>query len=62
MRVSELAKNLAVNPDTGRDYTRIGLLRPRKMRKMDTRNTMSVIFLGSILFSVHDISGSQSKM
>ena len=63
MRVSELAKNLEVNPDTVRYYTRIGLLRPRKnaengYKEYDERDISRLNFYSQC----HGVSGSQSKM
>ncbi len=63
MRVSELASNLEINPDTVRYYTRIGLLHPRKnatngYKEYDERDTSRLNFILSarrLGFSIEDV-------
>ena len=63
MRVSELASNLEINPDTVRYYTRIGLLHPRKnatngYKEYDERDISRLNFIISarrLGFSIEDV-------
>ncbi|MEQ8315095.1 MAG: MerR family DNA-binding protein [Gammaproteobacteria bacterium] len=63
MRVSELATKLAINPDTVRYYTRIGLLSPRKnstngYKEFDGRDASRLNFILSarrLGFSIEDV-------
>ena len=63
MRVSDLASNLEINPDTVRYYTRIGLLHPRKnatngYKEYDERDTSRLNFILSarrLGFSIEDV-------
>lgn len=63
MRVSELASNLEINPDTVRYYTRIGLLHPHKnatngYKEYDERDTSRLNFILSarhLGFSIEDV-------
>jgi DNA-binding transcriptional MerR regulator len=43
MRVNELARELEVTGDTVRFYTRIGFLKPEKIRPMATRSIVQGI-------------------
>jgi len=63
VRVSELASNLEINPDTVRYYTRIGLLHPRKnatngYKEYDERDISRLNFIISarrLGFSIEDV-------
>jgi len=63
MRVSELANNIAISPDTVRYYTRIGLLHPRKnvtngYREYNQRDASRLNFIlcaRRLGFSIEDV-------